>query len=41
MLRKRGERWASLGLARPTNWIVAIAGAVALYTAGIWSTYAS
>ena len=31
MLRKRGERWASLGLARPTNWIVAIGGAVALY----------
>ena len=31
MLRKRGERWASLGLARPGNWIVAIAGAAALY----------
>jgi uncharacterized protein len=31
MLRKRGERWASLGLARPRNWMVAIAGTVALY----------
>ena len=31
MLRKRGERWASLGLARPRSWIAAIAGAVALY----------
>ena len=31
MLRKRGERWASLGLARPPSWSVAIGGAIALY----------
>jgi CAAX protease family protein len=31
MLGKRGKGWASLGLVRPSNWIVAIVGAVALY----------
>jgi len=31
MLRKRGGRWATLGLARPPNWTLAIAGGVALY----------
>jgi uncharacterized protein len=31
MLRKRGERWASLGLTLPSSWAVAIAGGVALY----------
>jgi membrane protease YdiL (CAAX protease family) len=35
MLRKRGKGWASLGLRRPPNWIVAIVGGVALYLANM------
>jgi CAAX protease family protein len=31
LLRRRGDGWDSLGLRRPTNWGVAIAGGVALY----------
>jgi membrane protease YdiL (CAAX protease family) len=31
LLRRRGERWASVGLRRPSRWDVAIAGAIALY----------
>lgn len=31
LLRRRGERWSSVGLARPPSWPLAIAGAIALY----------
>lgn len=31
VLRRRGERWSSLGLRRPSSWALAIGGGVALY----------
>ncbi|MGZ5085129.1 MAG: CPBP family intramembrane glutamic endopeptidase [Usitatibacter sp.] len=31
MLRRRGERWSSVGLARPPGWALAVGGGIALY----------
>jgi len=35
LLRRRGEGWDSLGLRRPANWGIAIAGGVALYLVNV------